>query len=128
MVLGLNIKVMRLNIIFATIVRNFNRLISAITMFITNMTHFLDETMNIPKQIPKEAREMAGFISLVIDESTKRLSTTVIDTGIRCFKKKCFGNINAELLVENDTIHWWCTKCKNEGTISGWQNTRWDNR
>ncbi len=83
--------------------------------------------MNIPKQIPKEAREMAGFISLVIDESTNRHSASVIDTGIRCFKKKCFGTIKSEFLAENDEIHWWCTKCNNGGTISGWQGSRWNN-
>ena len=64
-------------------------------MYISNMTHFINETMNIPKQIPKEAREMAAFMSLVIDESTQQHSTSVIDTGIRCFRK----NVSAPLIV-----------------------------
>ena len=91
------------------------------------MPHLINETMNIPKHIPKEAREMAGFISLVIDESTKPHNSSVIDTGLRCFKKKCFGTINSEFLSDNDEIHWWCTKCKNGGTISGWEGSRWNN-
>jgi hypothetical protein len=55
------------------------------------MTHFLDEQGNIPKQMPKEARELASFFALVIDTTTninpKRLSAT----NIRCSEKGCPG-------------------------------------
>ena len=97
-------------------------------MYITNMTHFLDESGNIPKQMPKEARELANFLALVVDETTKEPSKSVIHTTIRCFKKKCEGTINSEFIKENNEIHWVCSKCQNEGILSEWQNTRWDNR
>jgi len=35
------------------------------------MTHFIDETGNILKEMPKEARELASFMALVVDETTK---------------------------------------------------------
>jgi len=97
-------------------------------MYITNMTHFIDETGNIPTNIPKEARELANFMALVVDEATKEYDSSVVSTSLRCFKKKCVGTINSEFLIENDEIHWACTKCKNEGIISDWQKTKWDNR
>ena len=97
-------------------------------MYITNMTHFLDESGNIPTQMPKEARELANFLALVVDETTKESSSTVIPTTIRCFKKKCEGTINSDFFKENKEIHWLCSKCQNEGIISDWQKTRWDNR
>lgn len=90
------------------------------------MTHFIDETGNIPTRMPKEARELASFLALVVDETTKDSVSEVIYTGIRCFKKKCEGTINSEFLSEID-IHWECTRCKNEGIIGDWQKTRWDN-
>ena len=40
-------------------------------MYISNMQHFLDKTPNIPKQMPKEARELASFMALVVDSTTK---------------------------------------------------------
>lgn len=92
------------------------------------MTHFLDETGNIPKQIPKEAKELAGFFALVIDETTKKISTSLKSTGIRCFEKNCDGMIRSELLDAKDEIHWKCSRCQNEGRISGWQGTKWHNR
>ena len=96
-------------------------------MYITNMTHFLDETGNIPKQMPKVARELANFMALVVDETTNQSSSSLNNTTIRCFIKKCEGTISSEILKENNVIHWKCSKCKNEGTISDWQNTRWNN-
>ena len=96
-------------------------------MYITQMTHFLDEEGNIPKQMPKEARELASFMALVVDATTKEKSAADIQTGIRCFIRKCDGMIISELQNPKADIYWRCTKCKNEGTIGSWQWTRWDN-
>ncbi len=96
-------------------------------MYISNMRHFIDEDGYIPTQMPKEARELASFHALVVDETTKSKSPVVL-TGIRCFRKKCVGTIKSEILAEEeDAIHWVCSKCVNEGVISDWQSTRWDN-
>jgi len=91
------------------------------------VSHDKDESGNIPKQVPKEARELANFMALVVDETTNQSSYLQDHTNIRCFKKKCEGTISSEILKENNLIHWVCSKCKNEGTISHWQNTRWNN-
>jgi len=79
-----------------------------------------DNTGNIQKHVPKEAREISAFFSLVIDETMKTLPSTFASTGIRCFKKRCTGIISSEVLFENNEIHWKCSKCRNEGTITGW--------
>jgi hypothetical protein len=97
-------------------------------MYISNMQHFLDETGNIPKQMPKEARELASFLALVVDTSTKTLSSTLASTDIRCFENGCHGLIKSEVLKPINEIHWVCSKCSNEGRISEWQKTKWDNR
>jgi len=39
------------------------------------MTNFLEETGNIAHKMPKEARELASFMALVVDETTKLLLT-----------------------------------------------------
>jgi hypothetical protein len=93
-------------------------------MYISNMTHFLDETGDIPKQMTKEGRELASFFALVIDTTTKNLSAKLTPTDIRCFEKQCNGTIKSELLGANNEIHWACY----EGVISNWQGTRWDNK
>ena len=47
----------------------------------------IDEQGNIPKQMPKEGREMANFLALIVDTTTKNKPTTLTTTEIRCFKK-----------------------------------------
>jgi hypothetical protein len=97
-------------------------------MYISQMPHFLDDKGNIPKEMPKEARELASFLALVVDATTKNSPFTLTQTDIRCFEKGCQGLIKSEILGKNDDVHWVCSKCPNEGVISKWQKTKWDNR
>ena len=97
-------------------------------MYISNMQHFLDDKGNIPNQMPKEARELASFFALVIDATTKKSPFTLSQIELRCFENKCQGTIKSEVLKESNEIHWVCSKCKNEGMISNWKLTKWDNR
>jgi hypothetical protein len=97
-------------------------------MYISNMQHFLDEKGNIPKQMPKEARELASFFALVIDATTKKSPFTLSEIELRCFEQGCLGIIKSEILKESNEIHWVCSKCQNEGRISNWKLTKWDNR
>ncbi len=84
-------------------------------MYISNMQHFLDQSGNIPKQMPKEARELASFMALIIDTTTKNNPKTLTFTEIRCFEKGCQGMIRSEILRKTDEIHWKCQECPNEG-------------
>ena len=96
-------------------------------MYISNLTHFLDKTGNIPMQMPKEARELASFLALVVDAATKKNPTTLTPTDIRCFNKGCYGLIKVSIRSDNKEIRWYCPECENEGVISGWQGSKWDN-
>jgi len=57
------------------------------------MQHFQDESGNIPKQMPKQARELASFLALIVDATTKNIPFTLTQTDIRCFEKGCQGLI-----------------------------------
>ena len=96
-------------------------------MYITNMTHFLDEKGNIPTSMPREARELASFLALVVDFTTKNLPISLTTTDVMCFEKGCGGMIKTALHKKPEEIHWYCPECENEGVISGWQKTKWDN-
>jgi len=96
-------------------------------MYISNLTHFLDEQGNIPNQMPKEARELASIFALVVDSTTKNHSITLTPTEIRCFNKGCHGTIDSALSRANGEIRWHCSDCENEGVISNWLWTKWNN-
>lgn len=91
------------------------------------MTHFLNEKGNIPKEMPAEAREMAGFYAMVVDITTQRQPAVLTTTTLRCFNKACQGLIHTSFQSGRKEIRWFCPACKNEGVISNWQGTKWDN-
>ena len=96
-------------------------------MYITNFTHYLDPEGNIPITMPKEARELANFLALVIDASTDYESESGFETGIRCFNEGCEVTIQNEFLFDqNHEIHWKCNKSDNEGLISVLEGSKWD--
>ncbi len=97
--------------------------------YITNLTHFLDDKGEIPKQIPREARELASFLALIVDKVTSDFLTTDngIDTGIRCRSKGCMGEIIGALDGIDEPVHWYCLDCGHNGVISNWQRSKWDN-
>lgn len=94
-------------------------------MYNTNFQHYLDQDGNIPTDMPKEARELANFLALLIDDA----STGDYDAepSIRYIEKGCEGLIVPALIEDNDEIYWVCVKCKTKGVISNWRNTKWDN-
>jgi hypothetical protein len=97
-------------------------------MYITNIQHLLDASVNMTEEMPKEARELIGFLTLIIDTTTKNLPQTLTSTDIGCFMKGCNGFIKTALRPDTEEIHWYCPDCEEEGVISGWQMSKWDNR
>ena len=94
-------------------------------MYITNFQHYLDEDGNIPTDMPKEARELANFLALLIDDATSGDYDS--EPTIRCIKMGCEGLVVPTLLEDTSEIYWVCVECKKKGIISNWRNTKWDN-
>jgi hypothetical protein len=94
-------------------------------MYVTNFQHFLNKDGNIPTDMPKEAKELANFLALLIDDA----STGDYDSEptIRCIEKGCEGLIVPSLIEENNEIFWVCENCKTNGVISNWRGSKWDN-
>jgi hypothetical protein len=94
-------------------------------MYTTNLQHYLDKDGNIPTDMTLEARQMANFIALLIDDTTNGDYDT--EPVIRCIEKGCIGLVAPTLIEDTDEIYWVCVKCKTKGIITGWRNTKWDN-
>ncbi len=96
-------------------------------MYISNIKHFLDEECNIVKEMRPSGRKFASFLLLVIDHTTKLQEEEITDIDLRCYKRGCHGYILAELNLQENSIYWGCTDCGNEGIISEWRGSKWDN-
>jgi hypothetical protein len=88
-------------------------------MNISNMQHSPEEIFKSTKKVPKQAREISAFFSLVMDETFEKLPTELTPTTIRCFRKGCFGIISSAIDLDNNEIHWKCSECVNSGNITG---------
>jgi len=65
-----------------------------------------------------QARELASFQSLIVDEATRDNQPSTLSTELRCRIKKCKSNI--EVAFDGDVIEWWCRVCnKAAGSVTG---------
>jgi hypothetical protein len=94
-------------------------------VYMTDLSHFLDENGKIIKSMPKEAREMAGFFFLIKDAVISS-EAYEIKTEIRCFKPGCDGKIFIRL-SEEENIEWHCLMCGVSGIIHNWHIYKCDN-
>ncbi|MBU0488001.1 MAG: hypothetical protein KKA07_06005 [Bacteroidetes bacterium] len=90
---------------------------------VSQLTHFLDESGNLPADMTKEAAQLGGFLAMVVDAAT----TGEENGTLPCSKKKCKGNIIHEFSDDATVIFFHCTDCNKAGEISNWQGSRWDN-
>ncbi len=97
--------------------------------YVMNLTHYLDENGNIPEDIPAPARQMGSFLALMVDEITRHYphASFGIETSLKCLNKSCKGQLIVALDSQSSPVCWHCLECEDTGTISHWQNTRWDN-
>ena len=96
--------------------------------YVTNIADFLDSSGQIVPEMPEEARQLAGFLVLIIDAATPRRSTGFYNTRIRCRMKDCEGAVIASMNAAQGEIQWACDVCKHNGVIRNWENTKWDRR
>jgi hypothetical protein len=97
-------------------------------MFITNIRHLINASKTMGEEMPAEARDLSGFITLVVESTTKTVPQTLTLTDVTCFRKGCDGQIKSSLRPDNGEIHWFCPDCEEEGLINNWQGTEWDHR
>ncbi len=96
-------------------------------MFQANFNNYLDTDGNISKSASKEAREIASFLALLIDEATIHVPEIIWTTVFKCLNHECDYNTITEFVEVGNYIWWLCPNCDNEGLISTWQGLRWDN-
>jgi hypothetical protein len=93
-------------------------------MYITDLTHFLDEKGAIgPKSGP--ARRLAEFLGRVV--ATASAPAAIEEAGIgECRCTKCKKGVVIAEIAPDDAIEWFCENCGHEGRISNWRRSFWD--
>ncbi len=85
------------------------------TTYVTDITHYLDEAGELA-QIPRPARRLASFLTLLIEAATGAPSAGEHDSRIRCLAKDCRGTIRTSLPPGQVEILWRCQACGTKGS------------
>jgi hypothetical protein len=95
------------------------------TTYVTDMSHYLDEAGELA-QLPRPARRLASFLTLLIEAATGAPSADEHDSGIRCIAKDCRGTVRTALPSGQVEILWRCKACGHKGVIKNWNDTKWN--
>jgi hypothetical protein len=95
--------------------------------WIVDLRHYLTPAGALAK-MPPRARILAEYFASIVVDATANIDDP---PKVRCRRwpghRRCNGIIMCYPAAdENDTIHWHCPVCHDNGIISGWQNTLWD--
>lgn len=97
-------------------------------MFVADLRHFLD----MPEDAPGPARRMAQHLTLIVRAATAGEGGQAWVTALPCSRRPahrpCVGHLAVLRTDVPPSIHWRCTDCGDEGTISGWERSPFDLR
>lgn len=97
-------------------------------MFVSDLGHFLD----LPDDVPGEARRMADRLSRVVRAGTASDAGVRFVSALRCWRRPgrapCPGHIEVFRTDVPASIDWRCTSCGDDGVISGWTDSPFDLR
>lgn len=97
--------------------------------WITDLTHFLDETGQIAPESGPD-RRLAEHITAIVAMASLPEIVIPPEYKVKCRRrpgrKPCAGFIDADIDPETDEIVWWCDKCDDNGYIQNWKDSMWD--
>ena len=94
---------------------------------ITNLRHYLGDDLSLIK-IPIPAATLREFLGCLVEAVTSRDPDDVnYVTQLKC-RLHCGGDIIVFFDPDDPSIiKWSCMFCEDEGQLTGWKGTIWDN-
>jgi hypothetical protein len=95
------------------------------------MRHYTDEeTGDLPAGLPNRVLSLAVFFGSIVAWVTDHLPQGDWHTTVPCRRspdrRRCLGDIVAELDASSSHIVWQCPICGDRGLIHGWEETLWN--
>ncbi|OQX37076.1 MAG: hypothetical protein B0D91_07670 [Oceanospirillales bacterium LUC14_002_19_P2] len=98
--------------------------------YVTDLRHLPEDPAQI-QALPEPARLMTVFITSIVAELSQELSLPIINTDVKCKSRnttsQCSGCIDGWVNPEGVLV-WACDRCADNGFISNWEGTIWDNQ
>jgi hypothetical protein len=99
--------------------------------WVVDMRHYLDEeTGELPEGTPDRIVALVVFFGAIVAWVTDHLPEDSPHTNVPCRRspgrRRCRGDIMAELDRRTRHIVWQCPWCGDNGLIHGWEETFWN--
>lgn len=99
--------------------------------WVVDMRHYLDDkTGDLPDGLPTPALNLALFFGSIVAWVTDHLPHGDWHTNVPCRRspgrRRCLGDIMADLDRTSGHISWQCPVCGDHGLIHGWESTLWN--
>jgi hypothetical protein len=95
--------------------------------WIVSIRSFLNEKGKFPPKMPHHEISRARHLGRIIEAATNPQDMSAVSCRRRPGNRKCAGHIKCDIM-QDERIHYHCPVCGDNGIISDWQNTIWDNR
>jgi hypothetical protein len=85
-----------------------------------------------PESIPEPSLNLAVYLGAIVAWVTDHAADPDPHTNVPCRRspgrRRCRGEIFAELDATSKEIVWQCPLCGDRGVVYGWEGTFWDRR
>jgi len=97
----------------------------------TNIQHFMNGNVEAD-DLPADALALFNFLTTIIEEVTEDTDEAYPSSTVSACRNVsnpgCNGDVVAWVSHDGGHIHWGCTDCEDEGMITHWEGTKWDQR
>jgi hypothetical protein len=94
--------------------------------WIVDLRHYLTPTGTLA-DLPPRARILAQYWTQIVAQGSNFDEPITLRCRRRPLRRLCEGLLEISLDRDFDSIVWRCPVCEDNGVISGWQGTFWDN-
>jgi hypothetical protein len=99
--------------------------------WVVDMQHYIDEdTGDLLEVVPERVLSLAVFFGAIVAWVTDHLPEGDEHTNVPCRRspgrRRCRGDIIAQLDSTSGYIVWHCPLCGDNGAIHGWEDTLWN--
>jgi hypothetical protein len=72
-------------------------------------------------------RRLAEYWTQIVAQASNYDEPTTLRCRRRPGRRPCAGQLTIFFDVDNNDVLWFCPVCDDQGRISGWENSFWDN-
>ena len=76
--------------------------------------------------LPPRALTLAQYWTEIVSQATNYDAPTTLRCRRRHGRRRCGELLTIFFDVDSEDVLWFCPHCRDQGRISGWQNSFWD--